>query len=298
MDVLEQFLHNISYKFPKGYPDLTNKNDLALLENEFKKIGIDLSELEINSPHWSERVNERGAILNILNFPEDSPISKQDVIDQIQNELTARTSRLEKLSEFPISVKYKIGYKLMKPILKYDGNNIPLKLKVEYTTKDAKKTGIGISYVAIIADNKLITLMLLPEDNNAEIELAMEKHQQRKEYEKSPRVLTASNYEFFITPKTETTKTLIDPATLPYSIKTSYRVGSNFTHKDYGTGKIVAAASSGTRSGEPDSRGIVEWVEVDFGKPYVTGGQLKKTRIIKNVYASLSPDLGIAAAAE
>ena len=293
MDILEQFLHNISYKFPKGYPDMGDPKDVLILETEIKKMGIDLNELEVNNPHWSDRIRERGTILDIINFPKDSPISKQEVIEQIENELLSRTSRLEKLEKFPISFKYKVGYKLMKPILKYDGNNIPLELKVKYTTNDVEKIGIGISYISIIADNKLITLMLLPEDNDAEIELAMKKHQQRKEYEKSPRVLTASNYEFIITPKIKTTKTLINPATLPYKIKTSYRIGSDFTHKEYGTGKIVAAASSGTRSGEPDSRGMVEWVEVDFGKPYVAGGQLKKTRTIKNIYTSLSPDLDI-----
>jgi hypothetical protein len=293
MDILEQFLYSISYKFPKGYPDMNDPKDVLILENELIKIGINLNELKLNNPHWSDRIRERGNILDITNFPQDSPISKQEIIEKIENEISTRTSRLEKLSEFPISINYKIGYKLIKPILKYDNNTIPLELKVEYTTKNIKKIGIGTSYVAIISDNKLITLMLLSEDDDANIELEMEKHQQRKDYEKPPRVLTASNYEFFITPKTETTKTLIDPTTLPYSIKTSYRVGSNFTHKDYGVGKVIAAASSGTRSGEPDSRGIVEWIEVDFEKPYVVGGQLKKTRVIKNVYTSLSPDLDI-----
>ena len=51
MDILKQFLYNISYKFPKGYPNLEDKNDLALLESEFKKIGIDLNELETD-PHF------------------------------------------------------------------------------------------------------------------------------------------------------------------------------------------------------------------------------------------------------
>ena len=31
MDVIEQFLHSISYKFPKGYPDMNNPGDVALL---------------------------------------------------------------------------------------------------------------------------------------------------------------------------------------------------------------------------------------------------------------------------
>lgn len=31
MDVIEQFLHSISYKFPKGYPDMSNPGDVELL---------------------------------------------------------------------------------------------------------------------------------------------------------------------------------------------------------------------------------------------------------------------------
>jgi hypothetical protein len=68
MNILEQFLHNISYKFPKGYPDLNDKNDFLILENEFKKIGIDLNELESIRGHWEDRVKERGRILDITNL--------------------------------------------------------------------------------------------------------------------------------------------------------------------------------------------------------------------------------------
>ena len=39
MDVLEQFLHNISYKFPKGYPNMKDPKDVLMLENEIKKNG-------------------------------------------------------------------------------------------------------------------------------------------------------------------------------------------------------------------------------------------------------------------
>ena len=42
MDVLEKFLYSIAYKFPKGYPDMKNEQDILILENEFKKLGIDL----------------------------------------------------------------------------------------------------------------------------------------------------------------------------------------------------------------------------------------------------------------
>lgn len=38
MDVLEQFLHSIAYKFPKGYPDMKNEQDVLLLENLVNEI--------------------------------------------------------------------------------------------------------------------------------------------------------------------------------------------------------------------------------------------------------------------
>ena len=44
MDILEQFLHSIAYKFPKGYPDINNKQDMLLIERELFKHNIDLRE--------------------------------------------------------------------------------------------------------------------------------------------------------------------------------------------------------------------------------------------------------------
>jgi hypothetical protein len=41
MDVLEKFLYSIAYKFPKGYPDMKNEQDILILENEIKKLGIE-----------------------------------------------------------------------------------------------------------------------------------------------------------------------------------------------------------------------------------------------------------------
>ena len=297
MNILEQFLHNISYKFPKGYPDLYDKNDFLILENEFKKIGIDLNELESIRGHWEDRVKERGNILDITNFPKDSPISKQEVIEQIQNELLSRAARLKNLKEFPASTQYEIGYKLMKPVLNYNGKNIPLNLKVEYTVDGVKKIGTGSSYIAIISDNILATLLFLSDDDNSTIESSLEAHAARKKRKFKPaKVVSPSNYEFIISPTKQDIDTKTDPTTLPYKLKTSYRPGTNFIHDNYGTGTVVAAASAGTRSGEPDSRGVVEWVEVDFGRPYVSGGQLKKTRRFEKVYTSISPDVNVRAA--
>ena len=46
MDPITKFLHNISYKFPKGYPDMNNDQDVLLLETELNKIGFSLKEMK------------------------------------------------------------------------------------------------------------------------------------------------------------------------------------------------------------------------------------------------------------
>jgi hypothetical protein len=58
MDVLEKFLHSIAYKFPKGYPDMKNDQDILLLENELKKLDlpIQLSEEVPNKPKTIQAV--------------------------------------------------------------------------------------------------------------------------------------------------------------------------------------------------------------------------------------------------
>lgn len=70
MDILEQFIRSISYKFPKGYPDMKNDQDILLLENELKKLGIDLTEVsmtpkEFQKPYpsrheFSDKYSDRG----------------------------------------------------------------------------------------------------------------------------------------------------------------------------------------------------------------------------------------------
>ena len=31
MDILDKFLHGIAYKFPKGYPDIKDDQDISML---------------------------------------------------------------------------------------------------------------------------------------------------------------------------------------------------------------------------------------------------------------------------
>ena len=302
MNILEQFLHSIAYKFPKGYPDLNDKNDFLLLENEFKKIGIDLDELKLTK-HYVDRKFERKNILDIPNLTQqmvgdrDVQETKETLITQIEGELLKRLGYLEHVKTIPASFKEVVVYKILKPILSSQGERYDLLFTTESTKNDIIKSHTNKYYYALIGDDSLITLMGGTGDDSDIEEKSIEHLKNTKKPIKPIRILTLADFEYVI-PLDEPTqeKTLIDPDTIPYKLKTSYRPGTSFTHNEYGTGNVVAAASAGTRSGEPDSRGMVEWVEVDFGKPYVSGGQLKKTRTIKNVYTLISPDLDIRAA--
>ena len=64
MDILEKFLRKVSYKFPKGYPDINDAQDMLMLEGMLKEMGIDLNEVtEEDTP----------------NLPDDIIKLKQDI---------------------------------------------------------------------------------------------------------------------------------------------------------------------------------------------------------------------------
>lgn len=46
MDTLDKFFKKYSYKFPKGYPDMNNEQDVLLLESILGELGIDLNEVK------------------------------------------------------------------------------------------------------------------------------------------------------------------------------------------------------------------------------------------------------------
>lgn len=300
MDALEQFLHNISYKFPKGYPNLEDKDDLALLENEFAKLGIDLNELTLTT-HYSERKIERSVITDIPNLSQqmigdkDFQETKAKLANDIEQELLKRLSYVEGIKNIPLSFKEIVVYKVLKPILSYNGEKYDLKTTTESSKKDETVSSTNLYYVVIVKNDKLITFMGANGDDS-DLEQQVSKHEYKADEPALPiKILTLGDFEYVISlDEKSMEKSLIDPDSLPYKLRTDYRKGADFEHKEYGKGTIVTTSAG--NSGKGDSRGMVEWVEVDFKKPYVAGGQLKKTRLIKNVYTLLSPDLGARAA--
>jgi len=48
MDVLDKFFKKFSYKFPKGYPDINDTQDMLMLEGILKEMGIELKEASLS----------------------------------------------------------------------------------------------------------------------------------------------------------------------------------------------------------------------------------------------------------
>ncbi len=297
MDILEQFIHSIAYKFPKGYPDVNNSQDMLLLENELKKVGIDLNEL-INTNHYDERKKERGDVTDIVNITKKMlgdkyqvEDIKPEIISNIEGELNKRLSYLEALNSIPISFTKIVAYKVLKPILSINNNKHELLLKTTYGSDGVSKSNEGTFYLTVVINNKLITLLLLESKSDSDIEFQLLKHLERENLPIKPVVILGfDNFEYIISlDEPSSKKELIDPSTLPYSLRTDYRKGANFEHDDYGKGVIVNTSAGA--SGKGDSQGRLDWVEVDFGKPYLSKGEFKKTRIIPKIYTSISPSI-------
>jgi hypothetical protein len=284
---------------PLGYEGIDNTNTNldnygvgSVIFADKKK----LEELDYNQ-HWKERIEERSNILDIVNLTSDItgeyPVKevKTNLIKAIQDELIARCTRLESIKDIPASADNTIAYKIIKPILIAQGKVYELKMFTQSTKEDIVKDNYGTYYFAPIRKNFIHTLILSSDDDDA-IEKQSSNHLARITGKPLPaKVFTPTNFEFPInldvlmgnTPD----ETILSAEDLPYTVRTDYRKGASFTHNKYGTGTIVTTSNG--NSGKGDLSGKLEWVEVDFGKPYVSGGELKKTRIINNIYTTASP---------
>ena len=65
MDPIKKFLDGISYKFPKGYPDMNNDQDILLLEtliNNFLKTNLSLKETALSPSELSKDATLPGGV--------------------------------------------------------------------------------------------------------------------------------------------------------------------------------------------------------------------------------------------
>ena len=72
MDALDLFFKKYSYKFPKGYPDLNDKQDINILADLLENLGVGLNEQE-----KEEKPDYDGEILNLLTILSDDEAKKK-----------------------------------------------------------------------------------------------------------------------------------------------------------------------------------------------------------------------------
>ena len=243
----------------------------------------------IESDHYLERKAERGTIesINIPNPQIYGEYNKDEtnkkLILLLQEELNKRFITLEN-TDFGISGEYNLGVVFFMPVL-VNGNQ-KSQIKMTTTSRD-----VGIFYLSIVISNKLITVYPEIHYSESNIENSITSHLKRegKDNGKPSKAHRISNYLYeidiakvhgeekektYTVSKTEKTEEDFD-----YEIRTDYRIGSTFKHKKYGSGKVVAVAGGG----KGGANGIVDWVEVQYDKPYVKGGKILKTREFKNI---------------
>lgn len=249
--------------------------------------------------HMQVRTEERVESLKDISFPEITtteidgvPLQeiKKAVIENIKktvleniNTLKTLTSSLSPNGYYTCNVG-KVSFKL-------DGKKTPGTLIVDFFNQ-------GMQYVAIVNQRKLTTVILYgenytPVDNLKHLERLLKKKLLPTDQEtinlpgdtnlininlnSIANIIKANKGEGF--KAEEVTKD-----NLPYKIRTDYRKDSQFVSEKFGTGKTINT-SSGVK-GDPGLSGKLDWVDVDFGKQYLSNGKLTSIRRIPNVYTT------------
>lgn len=254
---------------------------------------IKLLEL-LATDHYNERKEERLDIKKIL-LPKGvkMPYNSSDIVEKlkqhIKHEVETKLKNLENIkSGQKKSNQYRV-IKLYRPLLRIQNNTYPIELKVQSTKNGNLKENQGSLYVVIVSESALITVFL--SNVESDLERQSSSHLEKK---------GITNYRIQIRGREETFNSIIDleelmkgksvklsqaetqEEELPYKVRTDYRKGAVLDHEQYGKQKIINTSSG--KSGQPNQKGKLDWVEIET-KPYVKAGKLKTTRKIPNVYA-------------
>ena len=86
MDVLDKFFRKFAYKFPKGYPDMKNEQDILLLENLLVNLGVEVELTELKRLPYDTLTDEAKSIaqelMKVLNVTQDQiqPVSPTNIV--------------------------------------------------------------------------------------------------------------------------------------------------------------------------------------------------------------------------
>jgi len=254
----------------------------------------------LQTDHYKERKEDRSQIVDIqVDSKAFQPYTREEVIPNLKQLIEERL--LKVLRAFENSSIKQAGsivkaLPVLTPYLQNNGKQYPLQLTTK--TRDKDKENVGNTYVIVKIGDSLVTVMVVPKD--ADLITQTREHLEKKVAEKKadPKVLTypidigrTINSDYVIDIKEAANdvqvglqKAEVPQEDLPYKIRTDYRKDATFTHNTYGTGKIVNT-SSGIK-GDPGISGKLDWVDVDFGKPFLKAGKLTSIRRIDNVYTT------------
>jgi len=247
------------------------------------------------SKHYEDRKAERSNIIKII-LPKDAYVG-YDMVETnnklkliIEDELKLRLERLEN-SDINASNAFTVGYKILKPILISNGTEYPIKMVVSSTKQNIDVENTGYLYFGIIRDNTFVTLILSDATSDSALLSRTEEHMARKGLSKESKIFTYANFEYKINihnlyiEKSETPKETPKEESVDYTVRTDYRKGAPFSHKQHGEGTIVNT-STGT-GGKGDTNGKLDWVDVDFKKMFVSKGVPTTIRRISPVYTKV-----------
>jgi hypothetical protein len=256
-----------------------------------------LKELKLTQ-HYSKRKKQRGDISKVSipkeaygNYNPEEANSK--IIGNLKSELFDRLSRVEGL-DIEASFKYFVGYKIFKPILVKDNKEYPMTMYAYYEEDNIKKENSGNLYYGIVHNNAFITLILSSDIDDIDLEKQTINHLSRKglgiRVNREPKILSTFDYTYKLDidelfgNKVSTKETPTEDS-VEYEVKTDYRKGGKFIHQKHGIGTVVNT-STGT-SGKGDTNGKLDWVDVDFNKPYLKGGVFTSIRRISPVFTKV-----------
>jgi hypothetical protein len=102
MDSLDLFFKKFSYKFPKGYPDINNEQDVLLLESILKELGINLNEgnpssntkkaIDLLVQKYPDKFEKQSNIYRLGNKAKISPEEFVDIIKKEFNNVNVKIS--------------------------------------------------------------------------------------------------------------------------------------------------------------------------------------------------------------
>lgn len=239
--------------------------------------------------HYIKRKSERGDIDSLYVDKEAyKGYDRNKVLElltvEIKKELNNRIQKLEEI-DYESSYKFSLGVRFFKPVLISDR---------KYDIEIKASGDIGTSYLGVIKDNKIITLILSNKAIESEIEKQLKTHVNRiyPETDIPIKVLTLSNFEYEIKldkllgiEKQQEKSKKLSIQDLDYKVRTDYRTGASFIHNKYGSG-VIEKTSSGVK-GTGDSRGVVDWIDVKYNKPFVAGGKLQSVRRFNNILTTV-----------